>query len=398
MKKLVIIGSGAAGIFAAIRAKKENPSFQVIVLEKTNKLLSKVLISGGGRCNVTHFCFDPKKLIKHYPRGSKELLGPFYTFGPKDTVYWFKEKGVTLKTEADGRMFPVSDSSETIINCLLKTASNLKVDIRKNQKIVSISKEKDQFSIILKDETIIADKILIATGSAKWGHNIAKEFGHTIVEPVPSLFTLNIPSSNLLDLSGISVPNVKLSLKNSKHTQEGPFLLTHWGFSGPASLKLSAWAARYLHSLDYKTTLLVNWTASTNQEVLYQCFLKQKKESPKKEIQSLLPKKLWIRLLSSINIDHKTPIEKHSNKTLLKLASKLYADSYELNGKSTYKNEFVVAGGIDLKELNFKTMESRITPGLFFAGEVINVDGITGGFNFQNAWTTAWLSGKAMTL
>lgn len=392
----IIIGGGAAGIFAAIRCKNQNPLSEVILLEKTNQLLSKVRISGGGRCNVTHACFDPIKLVQNYPRGSKELIGPFHYFQPKDTVSWFEEQGVLLKTENDGRMFPTTDSSETIIQCLMNAASVAGVDIRKQQRILSIHKKEDKFLLQLKDQQIIADSILLATGSSAWGHSIAKEFGHEIIEPVPSLFTFNTPTSSLLDLSGISVPNVIVTLKDTTFKQEGPLLLTHWGFSGPAVLKLSAWAARKLHNLDYKTTLLVNWVASKNQDVIYQSFLQKKAENPLQTIPPLLPSKLLLRLLTSLNIDQKMPLGKLPNKALLQLAAKLHADAYKIEGKTTYKQEFVTAGGIDLKNVDFKTMQSRITPGLFFAGEILNIDGITGGFNFQNAWTTAWLAGTAI--
>src|SRR3990167_6712100 len=249
----IIIGGGAAGVFAAIRCKNQNPLSVVILLEKTNQLLSKVRISGGGRCNVTHACFDPIKLAQNYPRGSKELIGPFHYFQPKDTVSWFEERGVPLKAENDGRMFPTTDSSETIIQCLMDAASKAGVDIRKQQRILSIQKRGQKFLIQLEDTQILADSVLLATGSSSWGYSLAKEFGHEIIEPVPSLFTFNVPTSPLLDLAGISVPNAIVTLKGTTFQQQGPLLLTHWGFSGPVVLKLSAWAARKLHDLDYKT-------------------------------------------------------------------------------------------------------------------------------------------------
>ena len=395
---IAIIGGGAAGMFAAIRCKTEHPDAQVLLLEKTNQLLAKVRISGGGRCNVTHSCFDPAQLVKNYPRGSKELIGPFHRFQPKDTVQWFENQGVFLKTEADGRMFPVTDSSETIIQCLMNAADQAGVEIRKQQKIQSIQKINEKFLVELAEGQIIANQILLATGSASAGYEIAKEFGHTIVPPVPSLFTFNVPSSPLLDLAGISVPNAILTLKGTdfKFTMQGPLLLTHWGFSGPAALKLSAWAARELHATDYKATLLINWTAAPNQELLYQSLLQQKTLHPNRSLASPLPANLFARLLQSLQIDPSMAIGKISNKTLAQLAAKLYADSYCINGKTTYKQEFVTAGGIHLKDVDFKTMQSRIVPGLFFAGEILNIDGITGGFNFQNAWTTGWIAGTSM--
>jgi len=392
----VVIGGGAAGVFAAIRCKTLNPLAQVILLEKTNQLLAKVRISGGGRCNVTHACFDPVKLTQNYPRGSKELIGPFHHFQPKDTVAWFEKHGVALKTESDGRMFPTTDSSETIIQCLVQAAYLAGVEIRKQQRVESIEKKEDRFLIQLENQQISADSVLLATGSSSWGHSIAKQLGHAIVEPVPSLFTFNIPTSPLLDLSGISVPKVIVTLKDIGFRQEGPLLLTHWGFSGPAILKLSAWAARKLHDLDYKATLLINWIASPNQEILYQSLLQKKEENPLQTIPPILPNNLLVRLCTSLHIDPTTPLGKLPNKALAQLAAKLYSDAYAIEGKTTYKQEFVTAGGIDLKSIDFRTMESKITPGLFFAGEILNIDGITGGFNFQNAWTTGWLAGTAM--
>lgn len=394
----VIIGGGAAGMFAAIRCKAQHPHSQVILLEKTNQLLAKVRISGGGRCNVTHACFDPIKMAQNYPRGSKELVGPFHYFQPKDTVTWFEERGVALKTENDGRMFPTTDSSETIIQCLMNEAEKVGVAIRRQQKILSIQKREGKFIIELPDQQILANSILLATGSSSWGHSIAKEFGHEIVEPVPSLFTFNVPSSPLLDLAGISVPNVIVTIKGTSLKQTGPILLTHWGFSGPAILKLSAWAARKLHEVDYKATLLINWLASPNQEVFYQSLLQKKQQHPLQTIPPLLPSKLLQRLLSHLDMDPATPLGKVQNRALSSLSAKLHADAYAIDGKTTYKQEFVTAGGVDLKGVDFKTMQSRITPGLFFAGEILNIDGITGGFNFQNAWTTGWLAGTAMAL
>jgi predicted Rossmann fold flavoprotein len=392
----VVVGGGPAGIFAGIRCKTESPLSNVILLEKTNQLLAKVRISGGGRCNVTHACFDPTQLVKNYPRGAKELLGPFHSFQPKDTVAWFEKRGVHLKTESDGRMFPITDSSETIIQCLMSAAEKAGLDIRKQKRILSVKKIDQGFLLELEGEEILADRILLATGSSSWGYKIAEELGHQIVPAVPSLFTFNVPTSPLLDLSGISVPHVVITLKDSNLKQQGPLLLTHWGFSGPAVLKLSAWAARELHDLNYQTTLFINWTGSQNQEMLYQSFLKIKKEHPLQPFRPILPNNLFQRLLSSLDTDYTVPLGQLSHHALAKLALKLYADAYVIDGKTTYKQEFVTAGGVRLKDIDFKTMESRITPGLFFAGEILNIDGITGGFNFQNTWTTGWLAGTAM--
>jgi predicted Rossmann fold flavoprotein len=392
----VIIGGGAAGLFAAIRCKEIAPLSQVILLEKTNQLLAKVRISGGGRCNVTHACFNPLQLAQNYPRGSKELLGPFHQFQPKDTIAWFEERGVALKTESDGRMFPVTDSSETIIGCLMRAAESAGVMIQKQQHIQCIQRQGSGFLIQLEKQHLYADQILLATGSSSWGHALARQFSHQIIEPTASLFTFNVPTSPLLDLSGISVPNVILTLKEATLQQQGPLLLTHWGFSGPAALKLSAWAARALHALNYKATLLINWTASQNQEKLYMSFLEQKKANPFQNLHVPLPNNLFQRILAQLGLDPAIPLGELSNKILGQLAAKLHADAYRVEGKTTYKQEFVTAGGVHLKEIDFKKMQSRLTPGLFFAGEILDIDGITGGFNFQSAWTTGWLAGTAM--
>ena len=392
----VVIGGGPAGVFAAIRCKTCNPSAQVVLLEKTNQLLAKVRISGGGRCNVTHACFDPRQLIQNYPRGAKELLGPFHHFQPKDTVSWFEDRGVFLKTEDDGRMFPVTDSSETIVQCLLKEAAHAGIEIRKQQRIQSLQKLEDHFLIQLDNQQIKANSILLATGSSSWGHGLAKEFGHTIIKPVPSLFTFNIPSSPLLDLSGISVSEVIVSLKGFDFKQKGPVLLTHWGFSGPAILKLSAWAARALYDLSYKAVLQINWLAALNQEIIYQNLVQSKINHPLQAMPSLLPSNLLSRLCADLHMDSTIALGRLPNKTLEQLAAKLYCDEYLIEGQTTYKQEFVTAGGVDLRGIDFRTMESKIVPGLFFAGEILNIDGVTGGFNFQNAWTTGWLAGTGM--
>ena len=366
---LIILGGGAAGIFAACNAHGK-----VLVIEKTAQLLSKVRISGGGRCNVTHSCFDPKELVKNYPRGSKELLGPFYNFGPQDTIDWFAKRGVKLKTEKDGRMFPVTDSSETIINCLLKEAEKLGVKIHTRTRIQKITKIEEGFQL----DNLYTKKLLLATGSSHQGHTIAKEFGHTVIEPVPSLFTFNVPNSPLKELSGISVP-AKITLDN--FTQTGPLLITHFGFSGPACLKLSAFAARHLAEKKYCAKLKISWLPEFTIDQI-------KNANPKKQLSSinLLPKSLWKTLIGPVG---EKKIATLSNKELLQLKEKLQNDSYQLQGKTTNKEEFVTCGGITLREVNFKTMESKVCPGLYFAGEILNIDGVTGGFNFQNAWSTS---------
>lgn len=346
----LIIGGGAAGFFAAINLKEKAPDQKIAILEKTLQPLAKVRISGGGRCNVTNSCFEPKKLIENYPRGNPEMLGPFTRFGPEETVAWFESRGVTLKIEPDGRMFPVTDSSQTIIDCLMGEAKRLNVELRLG---ASVQKIEPGFKVHLKDKELTAKNLVLATGSGKWGWECAKSLGHTIVEPVPSLFTFNCPSSPLLDLSGVAVEKGRVSIVGTPFTFEGPILLTHWGFSGPAVLKLSAFAARYLESRGYQAEIEVDWQPDPAFSV---------------------PKRLLKRL---------TPDTLHKSR-------------YTLNGKTTFKYEFTTAGGIDLKEVNFKRMESKVTPGLFFAGEILNIDGITGGFNFQNAWTGGWIISESL--
>lgn len=385
----VVIGGGAAGIFAAIEAKRAYSKASVILLEKSAVLLSKVRISGGGRCNVTHSCFDPMLLSKNYPRGGKELIGPFHRFQPRDTVEWFQSRGVKLKTEGDGRMFPTTDSSETIIHCLLSEAKKLGVEIAMRQRIEHISKEGEVFLIQLQDNQIRTPALLLATGSSPQGYEWAKQLGHTIQEPIPSLFTFNVPTSPLLDLNGISLV---AELRIGTFSQTGPLLLTHFGFSGPAAIKLSAWAARALFAKEYRVELIVNWLPNKKLEEIYNELVQLKTISPQKNLSNEnlfgLPKNLWKRFAE----DKK--IKDIPNKDLRALAEKLHGDSYQVEGKTTNKEEFVTCGGVTLSEVNFQTMESKICPGLYFAGEILDIDGVTGGFNFQNAWTTGFIAGS----
>ena len=395
MHDLIIIGGGAAGIFAALSAKEANPSLNVTVLEKSAVLLSKVRISGGGRCNVTHACFDPARLIQFYPRGTKELLGPFHRFNPSHTVAWFERNGVALKTEQDGRIFPVTDSSTTIIDCLLESAKRLHVEIRIKQKIERIDKL-DPFSIHFKEgPALFAKNLLLATGSGPDGYRWAQDFGHTLQPPVPSLFTFNIPRFNLSHLSGISIDPVEIRLRRTNFVQSGPLLITHFGLSGPAVLKLSAWGARFLHACGYRTEIHINWLPSLTEESIFQTLKQAKTETPQK-IASMVnpfhfPKNLWKTLLEG---GSEQKLISLSDKTLRKLAAKLHADRYSLEGKTTHKEEFVTCGGVTLSEIDFKTMQSKKCPGLFFAGEILDIDGVTGGFNFQNAWTTGFIAGN----
>jgi predicted Rossmann fold flavoprotein len=396
-KKVVIIGGGAAGIFAAAVLSEISNSLEIIVLEKTRQLLSKVRISGGGRCNVTHSQFDPKKLIANYPRGSKELLGPFYAFQPQDTIAWFNRCGVELKTEEDGRIFPITDHSSTIIHCLLNAAKEGGVNIRCEHMVRSIQKQEGGFKLLLdKQENIECDTLILATGSNPHGHELAASLGHLIVEPVPSLFTFNVPSSSMLDLAGISVLDAELSLKSIPWKQRGNLLLTHWGFSGPAALKLSAWAARELCACNYRTDLYINWVPSLTKEEVFHHLVSYKKQKPLKafdhENPFHLPINLWKRLITLAGVPLKEPIGHVPDKSIKNLCQWLTASTFPVEGKTTYKSEFVTCGGVQLKEVDFKTMQSRLIPHLFFAGEILDIDGVTGGFNFQNAWTTAYLA------
>ncbi len=398
MYDLVVIGGGAAGIFAAIAAKTASPSAKVILLEKSGVLLSKVRISGGGRCNVTHACFDPAKLCTHYPRGGKELLGAFHRFQPSDTIAWFEAHGVSLKTESDGRMFPVTDSSETIIQCLLAASQKLGVQIHLKQHIQAIEKEGMGFSIQFKEsqEPLYTSHLLLATGNSAAGCAFAQHLGHTIQPPVPSLFTFNVPTSPLKELSGISVENVRIHIKGTSLVQTGPLLITHFGFSGPAVLKLSAWGARYFHEKEYRVEILLDWLPHLSEDALFAQLSQCKTSHPQKTLNAenpfKLPKNLWTCLLKENA--HKR-IGEISTKELRNLSHKLHADSYQVDGKTTHKEEFVTCGGVHLKEIDFKRMESKVCPGLFFAGEILDIDGVTGGFNFQNAWTTGFLAGSA---
>jgi predicted Rossmann fold flavoprotein len=374
---LIVVGGGAAGVFAAIIAKERNAATRVAILEKTATLLAKVRVSGGGRCNVTHNQLDPKELVKNYPRGNKELLGPFHTFGPKETIKWFEDHGVPLKAEADGRMFPVTNSSQTIIDCLLFEAKKLGVEIHLQTKIESIQKG---FEILLKNgEKLQTKSLLLATGSSKEGHEFAKSFGHTIIPPIPSLFTFNVPNFALEPLSGVALPNARIQIVSRKRAEEGPLLITHFGFSGPAALKLSAWEAPYLFEKNYEVALQICWNSDYDFKKLFELL----KKGP---ISSLpYPKRLLKALAPNIADKQLSRIE------LEKIAKKLTEDVYLVKGKTTNKEEFVTCGGVDLKEVNFKRMESKICPDLFFAGEILNIDAVTGGFNFQASWTGGFI-------
>ena len=399
-EKIVIIGAGAAGFFAAITMAETNPELEVILLEKTKHILQKVKISGGGRCNVTHACFEPKELCEFYPRGQKELLGPFHKFMTGDTMEWFENRGIELKIEADNRIFPISNSSQTIIDCLVNAAEKAGVILKLSQNVQAISKNKEQYKISTSTEEFIADKLVIATGSSPKFWDLIAKLGHTIIEPVPSLFTFKINDKRIKEIPGVSVINATVKLVGSNFESNGPLLITHWGISGPAVLKLSAFGARFLAEKDYQYNVEVNWLSRSFQNV-FDHLKALKKEHQKKQvilkpIFQEIPKRLWENLCRASDIKPDQRWADLSNKQLENLANQLTSTIFNANGKTTFKEEFVTAGGVDLKEINFKHFESKLHQNLFFAGEVLNIDAVTGGFNFQNAWTSGFIVGKTI--
>lgn len=400
---ILIIGGGAAGFFSAINIAEKNPDLKIIILERGKELLTKVKVSGGGRCNVTHAEFLPKELSQNYPRGEKELLGPFHTFMTGDTMEWFEKRGVELKIEEDGRMFPVTDSSQTIIDCFLSEAKRLNIAVLLNQSVKAIQKVENLFTIETNTDTFSAEKIVIATGSNPKIWQLLEGLGHTVVPPVPSLFTFNIKDSRIIDLPGLSTnASVKILDKNGKSLLEssGPLLITHWGMSGPAILKLSAWGARLLEPLKYHFTIEVNWLNNLSEDEVLDSLKELKnlqgKQTVLKYAQFDLPKRLWQSLLKAAGIPETLTWADATRENFQNIANQLTAGIFEVTGKSTFKEEFVTAGGVDLKEINFKTFESRIHKNLYFAGEVLNIDAITGGFNFQNAWTGGFMVSQAI--
>lgn len=407
---VAVVGGGAAGFFGAIAAATANPQARVTLYEAGPQPLAKVRISGGGRCNVTHHCFDPAQLVQSYPRGGKALRGAFSRFQPKDTVEWFSKRGVQLKTEADGRMFPVTDDSGTIVNCLSRAAERAGVQIKVRSPITRVEKETDTFTLTLKSgSNLRCDRLLLTSGSSPIGHRIAQSLGHQLAPPVPSLFTFNVADKRLHQLSGVAVDpvNVRLKIEGASKkelnplVQTGPLLVTHWGLSGPAVLKLSAWGARLLHGQKYRASLMVNLLPSLSQEQVRSELQQVKADNGKKAIATYSPyanisKRLWQYLLGRIEIDLLLTWANLSKKQLNRLVQELTCGSYEIVGKGAFKDEFVTCGGVRLKEVNFKTMESRQCAGLYLAGEILDIDGITGGFNFQSAWTTGWLAGQAI--
>jgi predicted Rossmann fold flavoprotein len=391
---IIIVGGGAAGFFTAINIADKNPKYKIAILERGKSVLEKVRISGGGRCNVTHAEFIPKELAKNYPRGEKELLGPFHQFCSGDTIEWFEKRGVELKIEDDGRMFPVSNSSETIINCFVSEVKKHKIDVLTSQSVQSIFQGENYWKVETNHETFSCQKLIMATGSNPKIWDLLSEIGHTIVSPVPSLFTFNIKDARIAALMGISaVGNVKI--KNAKLEAAGPILITHWGLSGPGILRLSAWGANLLAEKKYQFAIVVNWlndfTFDETLENLRDLKISESKKTVSKKSPYELSNRLWESLCIASGIATETKWTDLTKNQLTNLANQLTNCEFQVNGKSTFKEEFVTAGGIDLKEINFKTMESKLFPNLFFAGEIVNIDAITGGFNFQNAWTSGYI-------
>lgn len=397
---LITIGGGAAGFFGSIVAAEKKPKLSVLILEKTSKLLSKVKVSGGGRCNVTHHCFEPTPLADHYPRGRKELKNLFRKFQASDMVRWLESKKVKLKTEEDGRMFPVTDDSQTIIDCFLNEANRLNIQVKTNAEVTRVESTQDGFVVHTGQQQFKAKKILIATG----GHNNSasygwlRQIGFKIVEPLPSLFTFNDSEKVFTDLMGVAVPQAEVKIAGTKFYQRGPVLITHWGLSGPAVIKLSAWTAEYLHAQRYTFTALVNWIGMTEEQLRQE--LTSLKAIGKQKVvanpQFSLPIRLWQRLCELAEIPETKIWMELPQKNLNKLMEFLIRCPFQIKGKTTFKEEFVTCGGIDLKSIDLDTMESKTQKGLYVAGEVLNIDGETGGFNFQSAWTTAWVAAQAI--
>jgi predicted Rossmann fold flavoprotein len=395
---IAIIGGGAAGFFAAITAAESNPDCKVVIFERGKNVLEKVRISGGGRCNVTHACFDARELVKNYPRGSRELLGPFLQFGPEQTVEWFARRGVSLKAEADGRMFPVTDSSQTIVDCLERSAFRAGVEVRLGARV-------DQLQVLpegvwrVGSETF--DKVMVASGSNPAMWEKLHQLGHQIIPPAPSLFTFNTKDTRLRDLSGVSVQQVELRIPGTKLRSHGPMLVTHWGLSGPAVLKLSAFGARELAALAYKFPLEVHFAGTQSSQEVLDGLQRNRVENGKKQVVNhalfALPARLWHRLVEGAGIESGKRWADLSKTEFHALHGQLTSATFQIAGKSTFKEEFVTAGGVSLKEIQFQTFESKVCPNLYLAGEVLDIDAITGGFNFQAAWTGGFLAGRAMS-
>lgn len=400
---LLVIGGGAAGFFCAVNAARMNPLLRVIILEKSSKVLSKVKVSGGGRCNVTHACFDVQELSKRYPRGEHFVRKAFHQFFTKDTIAWFEERGVKLKAEADGRMFPVTDSSQTIIDCLLREVNKYKVELLLNREVKKLEVENGKWKVELNNsDSITADYVCIASGGFPKLQQFdwLKGTGHTIVPPVPSLFTFNIPHHPITQLMGVVVQDATTKIQNSKLKNTGPLLITHWGMSGPCVLKLSAWGARELQERNYDFTINVNWlNDAKEQDVKEKLQLIRNTNGSQKIVNNNLfhlPNRLWAFLLQEAGIKDEGRWADLPSKEQNKLIQLLCNHPFHVKGKTTFKEEFVTAGGVDLKQVDANTMQSKLHPNLFFAGEILDVDGVTGGFNFQHAWTSGFIAAKTI--
>jgi predicted Rossmann fold flavoprotein len=399
----VVVGGGAAGFFAAIACAEASPGTEVIIFEKGPQFLSKVRISGGGRCNVTHACFDPRELTQRFPRGDRALIAPFHQFQAGDTVSWFESRGAKLKVEADGRMFPVTDSSQTIIDCLLAQAHNAGVKLLANRAVDHVTRIEGQFELTLSNgEKVSCDRLLLALGGCRTPvlGQLAVSLGHTLEPPVPSLFTFYINTPWLRALAGVSVDAAEVAVPGSALRERHALLITHWGLSGPAVLRLSACGARDLHARDYKFPLQVNWLPHLEESSLQRRMLVARNSNPAKLIVNCpiepLSARLWEALVLATPVPRQTRWSELSRAQQHNLINQLQRSMFEVTGKSLNKDEFVTCGGARLQEVDFKTMQSRVCPGLYFAGEVLDIDGITGGFNFQAAWTTGWIAGNAM--
>jgi predicted Rossmann fold flavoprotein len=402
---LIVVGGGAAGFYGAIQAAEMKSGLKVLLLEKSTKLLSKVKISGGGRCNVTHHCFDPIKLSHHYPRGEKYLRNIFKKHDASRTADWFKSKGVNLKVEEDGRMFPETDTSQTIVDCLMRECLRRKVKIEMGEGVVNIGSQQNEFEFVVGTQTgkkYLAKRILIATGGNpnKQAYEWLETLGHTIISPIPSLFTFNDSEKKFSDLMGVAVRGAEVRIAGTKLFEAGPLLITHWGLSGPAVIKLSAWAAEYLHGINYQFTALVSWIGPQKEDDIRQKLLDHKKERPKQKVLSNplfgLPQRLWSRLCQLSDIDESLIWGELALKNMNRLLEFLIRCPFQIKGKTTFKEEFVTCGGVDLREVDQEKMESKKIKGLYFAGEVLNIDGETGGFNFQAAWSTAYVAAKSL--
>ena len=398
---LIVIGGGAAGFFTAITCAEQS-SKSVLIIEKTSKLLHKVKISGGGRCNVTHACFEPRELSTNYPRGEKSLIGPLHRFGAADTVEWFESRGVELKTEADGRMFPTSDDSQTIVDTLLTAAKTAGVEIHTGVGVTSIQATdaaEGRFAIGTDTEAVYtAGKVVIATGGTRSasGAQLAASLGHQLQPATPSLFTFKISDPRIDGLAGLSVNDAEVKILDSKLHSAGPVLITHWGLSGPGILKISAWGARELAARQYRFDVSVNWLPGQDAAAT---IADMRKSQPKKQLASRspfegIPKRLWLRLLDAAEVAERDTWAQVGKANVAELVRQLTASAFTVDGKSMNKAEFVTCGGVELDEIDFKTMESKVSPGVYFAGEVVDIDGITGGFNFQNAWTSGFHAGS----